>query len=719
MSSITTSSITTSSITTASGYNSISNTIYTTSGLQVGIGTSTTGAKLHVYNSNSIFTTAPTVQIGDGQIDSTGTYGMLQLVRANGTADSKGHIAFIKSGISVFCMGYYPVTGAGPLGLVYSNGMISDVGLWLTTAGNVGIGTTSPSVKLHVYGISTVGTQNRIQIEGSASDVACINLKTGANTSYIYTDASGNLQLFPMTTSTQNVLLQPTSGKVGIGLTNPAQKLSVVGGTTMLNAGSYGIADAEYVTGVVPSLHLRGNGYGGTAQQIFECQGYMTSGIACNANGIHIQSQSGGNVYLRGGVAYTGDYSGGYVGLYVDSNAFTGIVGGSLITLQNSINGGAGRGIAYWASSNPDWASYMATSGAGTSFSGGTGCTGAFGFTAHAIRNRVYNNSTQGFIWENSAETCLMSLRGDGAGGGMIGSWGVNTLSPGATLDVAGAIRCQNDWYYIQGPYGMYWTSYSRGFVSPEQAGNNYGNVSTWGSSRNTWAGWGAGSKTCFMVYDPTGEFGIHDNGSTWAFYCDGSNYRRCTIGGSVKCTQTGDRLVVYVNGYDSSGSYFYVNYAGGYGIYSDERIKKNIQPISEDSSTTFVKNLQPALFCLKEEPGAYKHCTADGKETGLVSSVCNCEQSGFIAQNVLDAAIKADIPKSVCNNWYDYEQELGLPDEQRKALLGVSIVPVVSHLTNAVKSLIGQYSTKATRLTSSKSKLASMISRLSALEAR
>jgi hypothetical protein len=102
MSSITTSSITTSSITTASGYNSISNTIYTTSGLQVGIGTSTTGANLHVYNSNSIFTTAPTVQIGDGQIDSTGTYGMLQLVRANGTADSKGHIAVIKNGISLF-----------------------------------------------------------------------------------------------------------------------------------------------------------------------------------------------------------------------------------------------------------------------------------------------------------------------------------------------------------------------------------------------------------------------------------------------------------------------------------------------------------------------------------------------------------------------------------------------------------------------------------------
>jgi hypothetical protein len=34
-----------------------------------------------------------------------------------------------------------------------------------------------------------------------------------------------------------------------------------------------------------------------------------------------------------------------------------------------------------------------------------------------------------------------MSLRGDGAGGGMIGAWGVNTLSPAYTLDVIGNCR--------------------------------------------------------------------------------------------------------------------------------------------------------------------------------------------------------------------------------------------------------------------------------------
>jgi hypothetical protein len=310
-----------------------------------------------------------------------------------------------------------------------------------------------------------------------------------------------------------------------------------------------------------------------------------------------------------------------------------------------------------------------------------------------------------------------MSIRGDGAGGGMIGSWGVNTLSPGATLDVAGAIRCQNDWYYIQGAYGMYWTSYSRGFVSPEQAGNNYGNVATWGTPRNSWAGWGVGSKACFM--NNGNEFGLHDNSYSWAFYSSGGSDRFCRIAGSVQCSQGWDRLIVYVNGADTGGGYFYVNQGGGYGMISDERIKKNIQPIAEDSSTTFIKNLQPCIFCLKYEAGTHKHTAADGTETGEVASVCNCEQSGFIAQNVLASAVLAGIPKSVCNNWYDYEQELGLPDEQRKAILGVSIVPVVSHLTNAVKSLISQNTEQAAEIADLEAQLEVALARLEALEAR
>jgi hypothetical protein len=84
--------------------------------------------------------------------------------------------------------------------------------------GQVGIGTTNPAVSLHVYGSSNTGYQNRIQIEGNANDVACINLKTASNTSYIFTDASGNLHLYPNTPASQRVFIQPNpSGRVAIG----------------------------------------------------------------------------------------------------------------------------------------------------------------------------------------------------------------------------------------------------------------------------------------------------------------------------------------------------------------------------------------------------------------------------------------------------------------------------------------------------------------------
>jgi hypothetical protein len=97
---------------------------------------------------------------------------------------------------------------------------------------------------------------------------------------------------------------------------------------------------------------------------------------------------------------------------------------------QNETN----TGIHYWQRSNTDWATYMANSGSGKSFSGGTACTMG-SITTHAIRMRSDNSSNQGFIWENNAETALMGLTGLGELY-VTGNVGIGTTSPSTKLSL-------------------------------------------------------------------------------------------------------------------------------------------------------------------------------------------------------------------------------------------------------------------------------------------
>jgi hypothetical protein len=582
--------------------------------------------------------------------------------------------------------------------------------LQLADTGNVGIGTTNPNQLLHVFGTNPYFYLGETSTNFNVGQFSFNTVSAGSTSNYV------GMQIFNSPTT----LCFNGLGYVGMGTTNPGFLLhgygNIDGGVQQyfqnINAGTnaYTLIGCQNNTS---QLIMFLNSSTRTDEG-----GQSVGTVRNNAGALRLQSfpaNPAGNIFIAGttGRVGIGKIDPGYL---LDVAGGIQISGTSKIVVQNSVIGGNTAGIYYWNGGDTNWVSYMAKSGANRSSANGTACTGAFGFTEDAIRNRVHTLDSQGFIWENNSETCLMSIRGDRAGGGVMGKWGVNTLSPTYTTDVSGSIRT-NDWYYITGGLGMYWTTYARGIVSPEQAGNSYGNASTWDTPRGTWAGWGVGSKASFM--NNGAAYGIHDHSHGWPLYFEGNSARPSYVGGSVLCSQNWDRFVVFVNGYNYDGGYFYVNQQAGWGMISDERIKKNVQPVAEETSTAFIKNLKPSIFCLKEETGKHTHCQADGTETGQASYVCNCEQSGFIAQNVLESAVSAGIPKSVCNNWYDYEQELGLPDEERKAILGVSTVPIVSHLTNAVKSLIGQYTTKATRITSCKSKLASMVSRLNALEAR
>ena len=193
------------------------------------------------------------------------------------------------------------------------------------------------------------------------------------------------------------------------------------------------------------------------------------------------------------------------------------------------------------------------------------------------------------------------------------------------------------------------------------------------------------------MKYNSSNQIGLYNNNiGSWVFMSQGDTNRELTISGSIRCSQDWDKFVVYRNGYNYDGGYFYVNSGGGYGMASDMRIKKNIETIPENKSIEFIKNLQPSSFCMKEQ----KQCcrkNPDGVEEEFTPSMCNCKEDGWIAQNVLESAEKADIPKGVVNNWHDYREQENKPEEERTAILGVSDRPILSHAVNVIKALLSR----------------------------
>lgn len=186
-------------------------------------------------------------------------------------------------------------------------------------------------------------------------------------------------------------------------------------------------------------------------------------------------------------------------------------------------------------------------------------------------------------------------------------------------------------------------------------------------------------------------------------FQCFGSFYTAgnawcgdaTTLGNGCSLFSQGwDRWLCYANGYSTAGGYAYYNQGNALGTISDRRIKRDFLRITEEQSVAFLKALEPTSFCLKEQqPFKRKRINEKGEEIEeeVTPAVCSCRQDGWVAQNVLEACEKSGASKSVVNNWYDYQQELLKPEEERKTLIGVSDRPILSHTVNVVKALMAR----------------------------
>ena len=118
---------------------------------------------------------------------------------------------------------------------------------------------------------------------------------------------------------------------------------------------------------------------------------------------------------------------------------------GSKLSIMGGVDGGSSRGIYMWDLSNKNWGIYMA-SDSGNSLNDATPCDG-FDFTNHALRFRAYDsgNDQNGFIFENSNEELLASIRSSDGSTYIKGNLSIGTSNTGAALDLSGNINLNGD----------------------------------------------------------------------------------------------------------------------------------------------------------------------------------------------------------------------------------------------------------------------------------
>ena len=296
-------------------------------GGNVGIGTTTPGAKLQIGSA----THAPNANLANNLLQIKSPSGFAYLTIGNGdTANATSYIGGA-SGLTV-------------IGSVTDAGALSEY-MRITNTGRVGIGTTSPNSKLGVNG--------NIDIQGG--DGSFLTFNNGDANIVINNNGSGrdlSFKTYSGSSSAERMRINK-DGNVGIGTTTPADKLSVVSTVGILGDGTnHGLLKLYCEAGTAHHVGIKGPNHSGGSSYTLQLPNALPNVanqiLESNATGTlsWIATPSGGG----GGASSLNDLSD--VALTTFTSALINVPAGGLGSYSFTMGAGAGNSMTTGAQSN-------------------------------------------------------------------------------------------------------------------------------------------------------------------------------------------------------------------------------------------------------------------------------------------------------------------------------------------------------------------------------